>query len=105
MSQHTSENFYATINPAAVECEFNGEGCFKHGDYCAQRCGVIMAETVYNLQGTGYGQSSGIPTPRTVQIAAPAEHIAKTDAQLRGARALNGLPLFDVKTLTEMCRR
>ncbi|MBU2260042.1 hypothetical protein KKC44_05565 [Patescibacteria group bacterium] len=99
MSGRTSENFYATINPPAVDCPHHGEGCFAH-DECAERCGRIMAETKYNLIGDGYGVQSGFPTTRTVQIAAPAEHIKETDAQLRSAKAINGLPLFDVKTLS-----
>ena len=103
MSQRTSENFYATIRPEAVECPHNGEGCFHH-DECAERCGVIMAETIYNLKGDGYGEGSGFPTPRTVQIAAPQEHIVETDEQLRSARAINGQPLFDVTTLSDWKR-
>jgi len=63
-----------------------------------------MAETIYQLHGTGYGYGSGHPTPRTVIIAAPQEHIATTDTQLRSARALNGLPIFTVQTLRDLVR-
>ncbi|MBT3835380.1 hypothetical protein HOF56_04000 [Candidatus Peribacteria bacterium] len=99
MAPQTSENFYATINPEAVDCPHNGNQCFHHSE-CAERCGRIMAETIYNLKGWGYGQGSGVPTPRTVQIAAPTEHIETTDQQLRNARAENGMPLFDVRVLS-----
>ncbi|MCK5017629.1 MAG: hypothetical protein KAS32_11240 [Candidatus Peribacteraceae bacterium] len=99
-----SENFYATINPDAVDCPYNGQECFQH-DECAERCGKIIAKTIYRLKRNGCGCSTGYPTPRTIQIAAPPEHIAETDEQLRNTQALNGLPVFTVETLTEMKKR
>ncbi len=98
-----SEIIYARVRPDAVECPHNGRGCGHHEE-CAARCDRVIQETVYGLQGTGFGVGRW-PDMGSLSLAAPPDRAAVTLAQLHGRRALNGQPMFEVETIDQRRQR